>query len=333
MNYKHVVVGGTFDHLHKGHINFLTKAFEISQMVTIGLASSNLFQNKILPESIQSYSQRRKALFEFLSKNNYSKRANIVKIFDIYGPTTTKKDLDALLIPQQHRDNAIKINNSRLEKGFKKLDIIEIPISVGKNSKAISSTEIRLGQINRDGEPYISFFENIQELELPNNLREDLKKPLGFAIRKPNGFEMLKKAPFIVSVGDITTAKLAQFSIRSDISIFDHYSNRHKIIDKNILKNLPYTQLVLTNKAGFINAKTAKRIHDLISQSFAKGKTFGIKIIGEEDLLALPVVLFAPLDSIVLYGLRGSGMIGIKVTEKIKTDLANKYIKKFKVSY
>jgi len=43
-----------------------------------------------------------------------------------------------------------------------------------------------------------------------------------------------------------------------------------------------------------------------------------VHIKGEEDLLTLPAVLFAPLDSVVCYGQPGKGMVLVKVTEEKK---------------
>ena len=39
MKYGHLVVGGTFDLMHKGHEAFLQKAFASADKVTIGLTS------------------------------------------------------------------------------------------------------------------------------------------------------------------------------------------------------------------------------------------------------------------------------------------------------
>jgi len=39
---------------------------------------------------------------------------------------------------------------------------------------------------------------------------------------------------------------------------------------------------------------------------------------GEEDLLTLPAILFAPLGSLVLYGHWQHGIIGVEITEEIK---------------
>jgi len=44
--YELVATGGTFDIIHKGHIELLKKSFEISSTVIIGLTSDELAEKK-----------------------------------------------------------------------------------------------------------------------------------------------------------------------------------------------------------------------------------------------------------------------------------------------
>ena len=42
---KHIAVGGTFDLFHKGHKDFLKKAFGLSDRITVGVTSDKLSQS------------------------------------------------------------------------------------------------------------------------------------------------------------------------------------------------------------------------------------------------------------------------------------------------
>ena len=53
-----------------------------------------------------------------------------------------------------------------------------------------------------------------------------------------------------------------------------------------------------------------------------------IVIDGEEDLLALPAILLAPLKSMVLYGQMDLGVVLVEVTEEMKEKVAG-LVKKF----
>ena len=46
MEYKLVASGGTFDHFHKGHREFLKKQLEISERVLIGITSDKFANSK-----------------------------------------------------------------------------------------------------------------------------------------------------------------------------------------------------------------------------------------------------------------------------------------------
>jgi uncharacterized protein (UPF0218 family) len=50
---------------------------------------------------------------------------------------------------------------------------------------------------------------------------------------------------------------------------------------------------------------------------------------GEEDLLTLPAILLAPLNSFVFYGQYKTGMICVTVTEEKKNEIVG-IIKKFR---
>ncbi|OFZ40262.1 MAG: hypothetical protein A2070_06905 [Bdellovibrionales bacterium GWC1_52_8] len=55
-----------------------------------------------------------------------------------------------------------------------------------------------------------------------------------------------------------------------------------------------------------------------------------LRIEGEEDLLALPAILFAPLGALVIYGHWQLGVVGVEVTEKTK-DRAKSILNRFKI--
>ena len=78
---------------------------------------------------------------------------------------------------------------------------------------------------------------------------------------------------------------------------------------------------IYNNLPGTINIKTALKIKSAIKSFILKGKKSWIVVKGEEDLLALPAILFAPLQSVVLYGQMDLGIVAVEVTEENKKEV------------
>ncbi|XP_036613318.1 bifunctional coenzyme A synthase isoform X2 [Trichosurus vulpecula] len=96
--YNHVVVGGTFDHLHNAHKLLLTVACLLAQKrLLVGVADKDLLENKVLRELLQPYEDRVKHLSEFLVDMKPSLVFDIVPLLDPYGPAGTDPSLECLV--------------------------------------------------------------------------------------------------------------------------------------------------------------------------------------------------------------------------------------------
>ncbi len=326
--YSHAILGGTFDHLHKGHRKFLTEAFMNSERVTVGLASSELFQKKILPRSIQTYKARLEALTKFLKEKDFLPRANIIELDDIYGNALTESAIDAIFVTEHGKSNAKKINAERVRLNWNPLEIVEVTFELGSDSEVIASTSIRRGISDREGMAYKDYFNKDSDLLMPTYLRNELQNPLGKIIK--NNEELnLETDKFVVAVGDATVSRLKRSNKIADISIFD-YKTKRSDIESHVLAALPSVDRSFKNESGTISGTAALGVGDAILQSVKNGEKLGIKIDGEEDLLALPAILFAPLNSVVVYGLRDQGVVAVKVDEFEKERVLTDFLEKFK---
>lgn len=153
MPYKFKLVGvsGTFDRLHIGHIALLRKAFEVSERVAIGLTTSRMIQHKNLAEKIEPYEVRKKKLEEFLKKEGYLERAEILSLDHPDGPAIMDSGLEALVATEETSTGVEKINIIRREKGLPPLEVVLAPIILAEDKKRVSSTRIREGRINAQG--------------------------------------------------------------------------------------------------------------------------------------------------------------------------------------
>jgi pantetheine-phosphate adenylyltransferase len=145
-----VATGGTFDILHKGHYMLLQKAFEVGRQVIIGVSSDNyatLKKKKITNE----YSIRQEKLKKFIGENFNKSNYSIYQLNDFYGPTVLTRDVEAIVTTESTKENCVKINELRKSKGMPQLEIILVPLVEDKDGKVISSTRIREGEIDING--------------------------------------------------------------------------------------------------------------------------------------------------------------------------------------
>ena len=137
--YSLVGIGGTFDHIHKGHKALLQKAFEIGEHVLIGITSEEMLSDKNNAKKIQSYTQRVKNMENYLQNNEFLQRAKIVKLNDRYGPAITISEMEAIIVTEETRPTAEEINDIRKASRLAPLAIISVPRVLAEDGMPISS--------------------------------------------------------------------------------------------------------------------------------------------------------------------------------------------------
>ena len=149
--FRKVAVGGTFDELHRGHKVLLLKAFEISERVLIGLCSDEFVKKLGKPHTTATYDERLKEVKTFLANLCVSERAEIIPLNNPFGPTITDKCIEALIVSEETKIIADKINQQRKTNGLDPLRIIAITMVPSEDCSPISTTRIRRGEIDREG--------------------------------------------------------------------------------------------------------------------------------------------------------------------------------------
>ena len=144
--YSKVAVGGTFDKFHDGHKKLVSTAFEIGEKIEIGVTSDEFGG---LKGDIDSCEERMNGLKLFFSdKSNF----DIVPLEDPYGTTIYDEDFEAIVVSEETAPTAIEINNIRNSKGMNPLDIVVVSFVLAYDGTPISSTRIRSGEINKNGD-------------------------------------------------------------------------------------------------------------------------------------------------------------------------------------
>lgn len=149
--YNKVAVGGTFDLLHKGHVALIRKALTVGKCVIIGLTSDAMLQAYPKNHFVEPFEARRQKLIDFLAEIKVLEKTQVIPLNDPYGPVIDDEDVEALVASYETFYRSEEINAFRRAKGFQPLVIIIVDAVLAEDEEPISTTRIRLGEIDRDG--------------------------------------------------------------------------------------------------------------------------------------------------------------------------------------
>jgi uncharacterized protein (UPF0218 family) len=154
---------------------------------------------------------------------------------------------------------------------------------------------------------------------LTPELRIKLKKPFGNLIQGTPDETMAElqkmvgkeKPPKIISVGDIVSRNLHKHNTHPQVTIIDNISLRDQplpkeaAVEKTVYVDNP--QGTITQEALFA-----------VKEALERGEHTHIVVRGEEDLLTLIAVWYAPERAFVVYGQPYSGIVVVKVNSEKK---------------
>jgi hypothetical protein len=157
-------------------------------------------------------------------------------------------------------------------------------------------------------------------LQLPDDLRDQLKNPLGNLIsdndpNKENIIKEISAESVLITVGDRTTENMLQLGLKPQIQIIDGLEKRNKrLVPTDDAIN---TNLSCRNPPGEITEESIQ----VIQKAFSSEPPVRITVDGEEDLLVLPACIFAPENSVVMYGQPNEGLVIIHITPDIQAKV------------
>lgn len=160
-------------------------------------------------------------------------------------------------------------------------------------------------------------FSKIKGFKLTDELRQDMKTIFGNQVMPDEVNEIGKN--FIITVGDMVTASFLEQGIIPDVAIFDYKTKRTScnMIDKYISLLNP-TMKCVVNPPGELTIESLEAVLDAISTSKSAVQPLQIMVVGEEDLLVIPALMFAPEKSYVIYGVPDVGMYAIEMSTYYK---------------
>lgn len=159
-------------------------------------------------------------------------------------------------------------------------------------------------------------------MQLPEELREELKKPLGelvpdSEITREELSKHIEDDSFVISVGDATVERLLSLGITPSLQIIDEQEKRKKR-DTPTADNVK-TSVTCINPAAEITQESMQ----MIKQASLLPGPVRILVIGEEDLLVIPVCIHAPEKAVVFYGQPDEGLVVVKITDEVRNKAQN----------
>ncbi len=148
--FKQIVVGGTFDYIHKGHILLLDCVLSLGNKVIIGVSSDSLLE-EIGKCVDHNYKQRFELLRSYLKKKGALGRCSIFELKDRYGPALSPRS-DTIVVSEETQIFADECNLIRFSMGLTPLVKVVVPLVYAEDGERISSTKIRNREIDSKGQ-------------------------------------------------------------------------------------------------------------------------------------------------------------------------------------
>lgn len=138
-------MGGTFDRLHAAHERLLATAAKLAEEVFVGVVGETLgeqlFANKEHADLIEPFSQRQAAVREFLAQHTTT--FEVGELTDPWGPAPKDPTADVIVVSNETKPAADRINQMRAERNLAYLDIVIVPWVNTSDGEILSSTLLR----------------------------------------------------------------------------------------------------------------------------------------------------------------------------------------------
>ena len=144
-------MGGTFDILHAGHKALLQRALEVGNIVLIGLTTDARASKSRNKTQINTYNIRLANLQDLLKSMKSLDRFQIVPLENDWGPSVVDEDFEAIIVSDETKSTAQKINKIRSAEGKSELEIVIVPMIRAQDGDRITSSRIRNKEINSEG--------------------------------------------------------------------------------------------------------------------------------------------------------------------------------------
>jgi len=157
-------------------------------------------------------------------------------------------------------------------------------------------------------------------LTLPEEHRQLFKEPFGELHREMEEILPLLTGATVYTVGDVVTHNFQKAGMTPAVAVVDGYTMRSPC---NKIPEISGECIRVRNLPGTLTKDLIAAIHHAIAHP-----PVTILVEGEEDLAVIPMVIAAPVGSIVLYGQPHEGVVLRTVTPEAKA-MARQFLNRF----
>lgn len=166
---------------------------------------------------------------------------------------------------------------------------------------------------------------------LQGQLVSDLKTPIGKLIQgsvhetRPKVMRFVSKLrpTLVVAVGDEVSRLVSGTCRGSTVLVFDRRTKRERAAPLGLRGAKIFH---VRNPAGFIFPEA----REVIKKVVAARRSATVEVDGEEDLLALPAMAYAPLGSIVIYGQPDEGVV-VSIVDEARRKFARRFMRRMEI--
>jgi GTP-dependent dephospho-CoA kinase len=157
-------------------------------------------------------------------------------------------------------------------------------------------------------------------LKLPEDQRHLFTRPFGILYPSLDPVLPLLSGKLFYSVGDVVTEHLLLAGSPPVIAIIDGQTMRRP---HNGVEIPEYQIINVKNPAGCISDELIQATKDAVNSG-----RIVIQVSGEEDLAVLPLALVSPINSLILYGQPGEGVVVLEISPQVR-EQAQAFLEKF----
>ena len=319
------LIGGTFDRFHAGHLSLMAAGLSECSAIEAWITADQIAHSKDL--RVNPWDARIREMKEALGEDAGRVSFNVLE--DNHGPAPTHANATAIICTDETRAECEEINRLREGSGLPLLHIISAEHVLAWDGEPISSSRIRAGEIDRDGQPWIPGSIRASRVALTPQVEAELKEPFGqlfpgpeddpsVAMSEALAHVELESEP-VIAVGDVTVHTLQDLGRPADIALIDGLTRREPWEGADEIDPSLYDRtLRCYSPAGFLTRSLLEACEQAMDSWKEERITHLIQVEGEEDLAPLILHPLAPLGAVVLYGQPGKGVVVRRCGEDAK---------------